>query len=45
MVYLNWKTPTGVTGRGINISEIEGNAWVVYLTDKYPDYTHWLTNM
>ena len=43
MVYLNWKSPIGYVGHGCNITEIEGNAWVTYLTEKYPEYTHWLT--
>lgn len=44
MVYLNWKSPIGTTGKGRNITDIEANAWIKYLGDAYPTYTHWLTD-
>ena len=44
MVYLNWKSPNGHTGRGsIHITKIEGNAWLIYLHEKYPEYKHWIS--
>ena len=43
MVYLNWKSSNGYTCRGIHITKIEGNAWLVYLHEKYPKYTHWIS--
>jgi len=44
MVYLNWKSPNGTTGHGFYITEKEGNAWITYLSAKYPNYTHWLSD-
>ena len=43
MVYLNWKSPNGTTGKGCIITQKEGDAWIIYLKDKFPDYTHWIS--
>ena len=43
MVYLNWKSPNGTIGKGCGITQKIGESWITYLTEKYPDYTHWLS--
>ena len=45
MVHLNWKSPTGHTGKGKSITKTEANAWVSYLSGKYPNWTHWISDI
>jgi len=45
LVYLNWKSPIGYTGKGKSITKTEAEAWVSYLKEKYPDYTHWISDV
>ena len=43
MVYINWKSPRGYTSKGQNLSVNDADTWIIYLKDKYPGFTHWIT--